>query len=368
MSCKPKPCIYKIKQERIPPQGSPSIFSPLSISTARIGETSMMLSQGESSDSLGRYSSSLLPFMSDPSSSSSSGYVLGAVNSPPQEALSFLDCKAAASEHWAYSNASMLSFEQGDHTSGADYLSLDHEDECDAWVDAMDQKYQLRPPDIKRRAAADRSRLIHERDCFEVESGYGSVRTPVKDKRQGQGRFGLVYPGAAAAVDGRQESIGRATVLPKRRRMDACDVPSPKMQCGNTGKTKDKSGPSKDPQSIAAKVSSSAISTFFRSVSYRYTSNYTIDSSWITLSTEIDVSSLQNRRERISERLKTLQDLVPNGTKVCLASDRSGSPYVLATDEFWPTQGRKTPDVGQVKEAIDAILSSQRERKSSSAQ
>ncbi|KAJ8479527.1 hypothetical protein OPV22_023254 [Ensete ventricosum] len=298
----------------------------------------MMLSQGESSDSLGRYSSSLLPFMSDPSSSSSSGYVLGAVNSPPQEALSFLDCKAAASEHWAYSNASMLSFEQGDHTSGADYLSLDHEDECDAWVDAMDQKYQLRPPDIKRRAAADRSRLIHERDCFEVESGYGSVRTPVKDKRQGQGRFGLVYPGAAAAVDGRQESIGRATVLPKRRRMDACDVPSPKMQCGNTGKTKDKSGPSKDPQSIAAK----------------------------------------NRRERISERLKTLQDLVPNGTKVDLVTMlEKAISYVkflqlqvkvLATDEFWPTQGRKTPDVGQVKEAIDAILSSQRERKSSSAQ
>ncbi|CAL9059180.1 putative transcription factor bHLH086 [Musa acuminata AAA Group] len=298
----------------------------------------MMLSQEESSDSLGRYSSTLLPFMSDPSSSSSSAYVLGAVNSPPQEALSFLDCKAAASEHWAYSNASVLSFEQGDHTSGAGYLSLDHEDECDAWVAAMDQNYQLRPPDVKRRAAADRSRLIHERDSFEVESGYGSVRTPVKDKRQGQVRFGLVYPGAAAAVDGRQESIGRATVLQMRRHMDACDVPSPKKQCGSTGKTKDKSSPTKDPQSIAAK----------------------------------------NRRERISERLKILQDLVPNGTKVDLVTMlEKAISYVkflqlqvkvLATDEFWPAQGGKNPDVGQVKEAIDAILSSQRERKSSSEQ
>lgn len=42
---------------------------------------------------------------------------------------------------------------------------------------------------------------------------------------------------------------------------DACDVPSPKKQCGSTGKTKDKSSPTKDPQSIAAKVPSSAIST-----------------------------------------------------------------------------------------------------------
>ena len=35
---------------------------------------------------------------------------------------------------------------------------------------------------------------------------------------------------------------------------------------------------------------------------------------------------------------------------------------MLATDEFWPVQGGKAPDISQVKEAIDAILSSQRER------
>jgi len=41
---------------------------------------------------------------------------------------------------------------------------------------------------------------------------------------------------------------------------------------------------------------------------------------------------------------------------------------VLATDEFWPAQGGKAPEVAQVKEAIDAILSSHRERNSSSKQ
>lgn len=34
----------------------------------------------------------------------------------------------------------------------------------------------------------------------------------------------------------------------------ACDMQSPKKQCGNARKTKDKSSPSEDPQSIAAKV------------------------------------------------------------------------------------------------------------------
>lgn len=39
---------------------------------------------------------------------------------------------------------------------------------------------------------------------------------------------------------------------------------------------------------------------------------------------------------------------------------------VLATDEFWPAQGGKAPDLSQVREAIDAILASQRDRNSSS--
>ena len=34
---------------------------------------------------------------------------------------------------------------------------------------------------------------------------------------------------------------------------------------------------------------------------------------------------------------------------------------VLATDEFWPVQGGYAPDISQVREAIDAILSSQKD-------
>ncbi|KAF7135245.1 hypothetical protein RHSIM_Rhsim08G0086300 [Rhododendron simsii] len=110
-----------------------------------------------------------------------------------------------------------------------------------------------------------------------------------------------------------------------------------KKQCTNaTKKAKQKSTtPSKDPQSVAAK----------------------------------------NRRERISERLKVLQDLVPNGSKVDLVTMlEKAISYVkflqlqvkvLATDEFWPVQGGKAPDISQVKEAIDAILSSQKEKNSS---
>ncbi|KAA8547738.1 hypothetical protein F0562_004167 [Nyssa sinensis] len=110
-----------------------------------------------------------------------------------------------------------------------------------------------------------------------------------------------------------------------------------KKQCTSaTRKPKPKSTPWKDPQSIAAK----------------------------------------NRRERISERLKILQDLVPNGSKVDLVTMlEKAISYVkflqlqvkvLATDAFWPVQGAKAPELSQVKEAIDAILLSQRDRNSSS--
>ncbi|KAF3444344.1 hypothetical protein FNV43_RR14035 [Rhamnella rubrinervis] len=59
----------------------------------------------------------------------------------------------------------------------------------------------------------------------------------------------------------------------------------------------------------------------------------------------------KNRRERISERLKILQELVPNGSKVDLVTMlEKAISYVkflqlqvkvLATDEFWPVQGGK---------------------------
>ncbi|KAL8266166.1 hypothetical protein R6Q59_003510 [Mikania micrantha] len=80
-----------------------------------------------------------------------------------------------------------------------------------------------------------------------------------------------------------------------------------------------------------------------------------------------------NCRERISERLKVLQDLVPNGSKVDLVTMlEKAISYVkflqlqvkvLAADEFWPVQGGKPPKLSQVKDAIDALLSSsQRDR------
>ncbi|CAL9183685.1 unnamed protein product [Musa hybrid cultivar] len=294
----------------------------------------MMIGEGEGSDFNGSSWSSLLPFLSDPKNSFSSTYTLEAVDALPQEALSILDCNATTSEHWAYSNASVLCFDKGGRMPRAGPPSLDHDDDCAAWIDAMDQNCQLSDLDIKCPTAD--STLIHEQDCFAVENWCAVVGTPEKDKRQCQDRFGLIYPGAAA-VDGLRESIGRATVLQKRPYTDASDRPSPKKQCrGNTGRTKDKSSPSKDPQSTAAK----------------------------------------NRRERISERLKILQDLVPNGTKVDLVTMlEKAISYVkflqlqvkvLATDEFWPAQGVKAPDVGKVKEALDAILSSHRDGSSSS--
>jgi len=82
---------------------------------------------------------------------------------------------------------------------------------------------------------------------------------------------------------------------------------------------------------------------------------------------------LQNRRERISERLRTLQELVPVlVTKVDLVTMlEKAISYVkflqlqvkvLATDEFWPAQGGKAPEISQVREALDAILSSASQR------
>ncbi|CAL9110533.1 unnamed protein product [Musa textilis] len=255
----------------------------------------MMLREGETSDSLECYTGSLLPFQSDPGNPSGTAYVPGTANCPPQEAFSFIDWRTTSSQHWAYSNDTwVLSFERGDE-----------EDECAAWVDAMDQNCQLNRPDITRRTAD--SGLIQE-----LESGYGLVGNPVKEK-----------PCAAAAVDGLRESMEQ-----KRPSTNACDMQSPKKQCADARKTKDKSSPSEHPQSIAAK----------------------------------------NRRERISERLKVLQGLVPDGTKVDLVTMlEKAISYVkflqlqvkvLATDEFWPAQAAKAPDVGRVKEAIDAILSS----------
>ncbi|GMH27232.1 hypothetical protein Nepgr_029075 [Nepenthes gracilis] len=128
------------------------------------------------------------------------------------------------------------------------------------------------------------------------------------------------------------------TYFNKRPRLEEESMQDAKKQCANgSKKTKPKPTTSKDPQTIAAK----------------------------------------NRRERISERLKILQDLIPNGSKVDLVTMlEKAISYVkflqlqvkvLETDEFWPAVGGKPPDISQVREAIDAILASQRHTATSSS-
>ncbi|KAJ0962811.1 hypothetical protein J5N97_027933 [Dioscorea zingiberensis] len=211
-------------------------------------------------------------------------------------------------DHWVYSGNSVLSF-------GHRNAKHDQEEECDSWIEAM------------------------ENDNNKVGLMHGGVKEI--NKNEERFGFGLLYP-SVNALDVEKENGGQDRGSQKRLFMDD-EMQASKKQCGNSRKTKIRPSStttttttsSKDPQSIAAK----------------------------------------NRRERISERLKVLQDLVPNGNKVDLVTmlDKAISYVkflqlqvkVLATDEFWPAQGGKAPEIGQVKEAIDAILSSQKENRDS---
>ncbi|CAI8586144.1 unnamed protein product [Vicia faba] len=172
---------------------------------------------------------------------------------------------------------------------------------------------------------------------FETSSGsYGSIFNSAKEKQNGESSCGWLYsdPNVPCDEDDRliKESETHYSFAKKRSSMGENMQPAnAKKPCTTASKTaKPKSNPSKDPQSVAAK----------------------------------------NRRERISERLKILQELVPNGSKVDLVTMlEKAISYVkflqlqvkvLAADEFWPVNGGKAPDIGQVKQAIDEILSSQR--------
>ncbi|KAG7032728.1 putative transcription factor bHLH-like protein, partial [Cucurbita argyrosperma subsp. argyrosperma] len=152
----------------------------------------------------------------------------------------------------------------------------------------------------------DHQRLMEDPNCFQTATnGYSSP----KENKNGDGSvYDWLYSEASGVSDAIQEAEGA------HEGESSGSVSKKQCTAAAAKKQKPKSSTAKDPQSIAAK----------------------------------------NRRERISERLKILQELVPNGSKI------------LATDEFWPVQGGKAPDISQVKEAIDAILSSQRERSSSS--
>ncbi|XP_062208307.1 uncharacterized protein LOC133909769 [Phragmites australis] len=211
------------------------------------------------------------------------------------------------------SSSSVLSFEQaGSRVQHLAYSTVGGDDECSLWMDAA----------------------------------AGMVDHPSQRQFGAACRFGHVSPGSSGDHDAGldiQELGGvhpPAKAAQKRSHPPGGEVQAAagKKQCSGSGggrKSKAKAAPvpTKDPQSAAAKV----------------------------------------RRERIAERLKVLQDLVPNGTKVDLVTMlEKAITYVkflqlqvkvLAADEFWPAQGGKAPELSQVKDALDAILSSQHPNK-----
>ncbi|KAF8750152.1 hypothetical protein HU200_012400 [Digitaria exilis] len=230
---------------------------------------------------------------------------------------------------WASTgSASVLAFDRA--TSAAPVV--EEEEECDAWIDAMDQSYgaPVTAPVAARYAPTASVGFDSATGCFTLKERASSSA--------GAGRsFGLIFPSTSSSSGGSPEPTPPASASRKCNYVDAEPLAiDAKKPCGagrKTSKAKAAAAiPTKDPQSLAAK----------------------------------------NRRERISERLRTLQELVPNGTKVDLVTMlEKAISYVkflqlqvkvLATDEFWPAQGGKAPEISQVREALDAILSSASQR------
>ncbi|KAK9272142.1 hypothetical protein L1049_002513 [Liquidambar formosana] len=263
--------------------------------------------------------------LSSPSSGNSNGYVFRASNHQPEE----INFKSSAGyDNFMHTSGSLLSFEQNEQVSQKTYSKTAHnqDDEYSIWENNLNN-YQKCSTNL---------RLLENFNSHQTASSYASLTNSVKEKQHGEEMFGWFCSEATAATDSIQETRAQEAGFYKRPHMEE-DIQALKKQCtGATRKPKPKLVPAKDPQSIAAK----------------------------------------NRRERISERLKILQELVPNGSKVDLVTMlEKAISYVkflqlqvkvLATDEFWPVQGGKAPEISQVKEAIDAILSAQRDRNSSS--
>ncbi|MBA0854345.1 hypothetical protein Goshw_029276 [Gossypium schwendimanii] len=234
----------------------------------------------------------------------SDGFIFQAVNYQPEQPHSLINFKDSGYDNFIHStNGSLLSFEQNE--KGRQHTTC------------------LRTSDYKHgHSMVDQwdPRAVEDFSCLETASNGDWL---YYDEAVFADSSSIQDPGSPAA-DLKRPHVGGSNQALKK-------------QCTNeTKKGKTKSEPSKEPQSIAAK----------------------------------------NRRERISERLKILQELVPNGSKVDLVTMlEKAISYVkflqlqvkvLATDEFWPVQGGKAPDISQVREAIDAILSSQKQRNSTS--
>ncbi|KAG4953399.1 hypothetical protein JHK87_038993 [Glycine soja] len=154
-------------------------------------------------------------------------------------------------------------------------------------------------------------RLVQNFSCFETATGYSSIFNGAKDKQHGESSSsGWLYSEPNVPSDSLHESAAQELVLKKRSFMgENMQVTNAKKPCTSASKAaKPKSNPSQDPQSVAAKVD--LVTMLEKAISY----------------------------------VKFLQLQVK----------------VLAADEFWPVQGGKAPDISQVRQAIDAILSSQR--------
>ncbi|XAR51469.1 hypothetical protein NMG60_11006103 [Bertholletia excelsa] len=253
------------------------------------------------------------PSTSSPSSTTSNnGYVYGAGNS-------LISFKTGFDGNFVHGGGSFLVFEQKEQKpSSSNYPENFGQDEYSMWDDSL----------IRGR--------FQDFNCVQSanNSNYGCT---IKENPLAGEAFGWADYEAEASTEAVQEFGAQEAALGKRPQMVE-STQALKRQCTSAGKKpKPKSTPSKDPQSIAAK----------------------------------------NRRERISERLKILQELVPNGSKVDLVTMlEKAISYVkflqlqvkvLATDEFWPAQGGKAPDLSQVKEVIDAILSSKKDTSSTSS-
>ncbi|KAK6927868.1 Myc-type, basic helix-loop-helix (bHLH) domain [Dillenia turbinata] len=277
--------------------------------------------------------------LSTPSSSSSIGFSYLSAEEA-HSVISFKNNNGHGNENFMYSNdGSFLSFQQNgllmpsnvhhkeDHHHHHHHLS---------WKGHNNNLGQLFYQRSNHQEIGSSQRLFENFSCFHGTSSSSKEN----HNHHMEETFGWLFPETSASVittqcNNIQESAVKEATSLKRPHVGE-NMQALKKHCTSAvRKPKPKSIPSKDPQSIAAK----------------------------------------NRRERISERLKILQDLVPNGSKVDLVTMlEKAISYVkflqlqvkvLATDEFWPAQGGKAPDISQVKEAIDAILSSQKERSKS---
>ncbi|XP_073024076.1 putative transcription factor bHLH086 [Primulina eburnea] len=254
--------------------------------------------------------------VSSPSSTNSNG-ILGfpSTYNLPEEDPSVMNFKPGYA-NFIHANGSFLSFEQPKNEVRRRLYSkmVNKDDEYSIWDDDLQTNSYLNIPKCTTNTT---SHGLPETSSSHHAATHFSWLNDQEENTE---------LGAQVASKNKRPSMGESEQAPKKQ----CGVASNKPKSPKSVST------AKDPQSIAAK----------------------------------------NRRERISERLKTLQDLVPNGSKVDLVTMlEKAISYVkflqlqvkvLATDEFWPTQDGKAPELSQVREAIDAILASQRDRSSSS--